>query len=481
MVTVDVYDSSRRAVRNIVDISMFIRTRQSKGHIFYLGSPLTTSNSLEETYVAAQLEGGELLVSIYFNGSQESYTVGGVKLDNGFNHLIEVIRNVTLVQVKLNGTEYFRKTISATGTLDAQVLYLGGQPQLRPVRQAMDNIVTTKVDLTGPTAPAAVTTLSNVNFKGLIQDVQISSGSTTMIVEFYPLKADDIEIPIAFGNVSFDKSTVLEGIHSDDSCKVNPCQHNGECVNTWNDYMCICIRGYKGKDCTEQEFCELERCPEGAECKNLDDGYECVANATFDGKSDPLQYGFTSLPNSTVPLFDTLELTYRTRSWGTVLFAKHQDDYFVIFIFHNEVVVEWSFNGVLETRRFRKERFAGQWLTLYFTYKDAIWRGGFKENVMDEAPNFEVNEFDFETFTEVFGKGSIHVAGSVGEKFDFISAINNTDLNMTGYIPETDTTTAVSLTGNSLEVADSHSEEVPLYKVDQNKQTDRFRVSTTMG
>jgi protein crumbs len=60
-----------------------------------------------------------------FNGTPESYAVGGKTLDDGFQTLIEVIRNATLVQVKLNGTEYFRKTLSTTGQLNAQVLYLG--------------------------------------------------------------------------------------------------------------------------------------------------------------------------------------------------------------------------------------------------------------------------------------------------------------------------------------------------------------------
>lgn len=87
----------------------------------------------------------------------------------------QVIRNVTLVQLKLNDTEYFRKTISATGSLDAQVLYLGGQPQLRPVRQAAENIALhSKNDIVSSTGPAAVATpLSMVHFKGIIQDVQV--------------------------------------------------------------------------------------------------------------------------------------------------------------------------------------------------------------------------------------------------------------------------------------------------------------------
>lgn len=83
-----------------------------------------------------------------------------------------MIRNVTLVQVKLNGTEYFRKTISSRGILNAQVLYLGGQPQLRPVRQASDLIAIPKVDITSATGPAAAP-LSMIHFKGIIQDVQV--------------------------------------------------------------------------------------------------------------------------------------------------------------------------------------------------------------------------------------------------------------------------------------------------------------------
>lgn len=142
LVSVAIADYARRAVRSIVDISMFIRTRQSKGQIFYIGSVRSMGNNNDDTFISAQLEAGELLVKIVFNGSLESYTVGGVKLNDGNNHLIEVTRNVTLVQVKLNHTEYFRKTISATGQLDAQVLYLGGIPEnIRPVRQTDINVV----------------------------------------------------------------------------------------------------------------------------------------------------------------------------------------------------------------------------------------------------------------------------------------------------------------------------------------------------
>lgn len=52
---------------------------------------------------------------------------------------------MTLVGVRINGTEHFRKTIGANGQLDLQVLQLGA-------------------------IPGAVT---EPNFKGVIQDVQV--------------------------------------------------------------------------------------------------------------------------------------------------------------------------------------------------------------------------------------------------------------------------------------------------------------------
>jgi hypothetical protein len=62
----------------------------------------------------------------------------------------------------MNGTEYFRKTISATGSLDVNVLYLGGMPQMgRTTRQ---------VEATPDRSEIAKPPM---NFKGIIQDVQV--------------------------------------------------------------------------------------------------------------------------------------------------------------------------------------------------------------------------------------------------------------------------------------------------------------------
>jgi protein crumbs len=314
--------------------------------------------------------------------------------------------------------------------------------------------------------------LTQVAFGLIVDDLQISNGSSTMVVEFFPLNAEELDIPMFFGNVQFDETTVLEGVRSDNSCRVNPCQHNGVCENTWNDYRCICTRGFKGKDCSDLEFCEIERCPNESVCKNLEDGSECVANATFDGKSPPLHYHQVVWPNSTKSIsYDTLELTYRTRSWGTIFFAKLNEDYFAIFIYHNEVVVDWRIGKSTDHRRFRKDHFEGQWLTIYFEYKNSVLKGGFKDMVMDEAPNMRSVNFDIDGFTEMLKSGDVYVGGSDGVSYDYQSAINSSD--MSGYVP-VDTTTTASITSNSLEIND-YPYDTLLYKVDQNKKTDLFK------
>jgi len=176
---------------------------------------------------------------------------------------IEVVRNQTLVQVKLNGTEYFRKTLSTTGLLDAQVLYLGGPA---PTRESLLGATTEPglAAVPGAGVPIEDTTVpkeaddSRDYFKGIIQDVKVSNGSLNLIVEMYSLNVTDVQVNAKpLGAVTIDRASVLPGEVSDDLCRKNPCRHNAECRNTWNDYSCKCPNGYKGKDCQEIEFCQL--------------------------------------------------------------------------------------------------------------------------------------------------------------------------------------------------------------------------------
>lgn len=88
-----------------------------------------------------------------------------------------------MIQVKINGTEYFRKTISATGQLDVQVLYLGGFPSSKPMKRdlsdpliVMDNIHNNNNrpnTIERHIRQTADKFEGIPHFKGIIQDVQV--------------------------------------------------------------------------------------------------------------------------------------------------------------------------------------------------------------------------------------------------------------------------------------------------------------------
>lgn len=313
---------ARRFVRSVIDISMFIRTRQPTGHVFYIGSdPKKAINGGGNlSFVSAQLNGGELLVRFQINGSLEEQPVGGNRLDNGFTHMLQVIRNQTLVQVKINGTEYFRKTLSSVGPLDAENLYLGGPHDI-------DNY-------------SPKETPDKAFFKGIIQDVQISNGSQSMIVEIFPLEDKSLKLPKRLGTAVFDETSILPGEVSDDLCRNEPCLHGAICKNTWNDFVCICPRGYFGRICQDTQFCELTTCPGNGMCQNLDDGFECITNMTFqDDGVKPLAFTFhqkDAFKQKENKLKGTIEISFRTKTGGTLLYVQNQKKYFEIAVFKNQ-------------------------------------------------------------------------------------------------------------------------------------------------
>ncbi|CAO1412778.1 unnamed protein product [Diamesa serratosioi] len=426
-VVVNVSDIARRAIRSILDISMFIRTRQSTGQVFYLGSdPQQTAGPngepREQTSISATLNKGELYVHMRFNGTPETYAVGGKQLDDGFNHLIEVIRNSTLVQVKLNGTEYFRKTLSTTGQLNAQVLYLGAlPPQIDPDEDKK-------------------------YFKGLIQDVQVSNGSHAMMVELYPLETEEgLTLPPPFGRVTIDRDSVLKGEVSDDLCRGKPCQHDAVCTNTWNDFSCNCTRGYKGKFCQDIQFCELQTCPGDSKCQNLDDGYDCITNMTFQGNQDtPLQYNF--VPKSTEddeikPFEKIIEIAYRTKFGGTLMYVEDESDmYFQLAAYKDQLTVQWRLSSDLpEPHRFTRDKPDGfDWNVIYLRVADNKLEAGWKgwETMVDPQPLISV-PIDMGAFDHLFsGKYPISLGGMDQSRTNFIQ-LNEKGASFKGCIGET--------------------------------------------
>lgn len=170
--------------------------------------------------------------------------------------------------------------------------------------------------------------------------------------------------------------------------------------------------------------------------------------------------------------FTSLELNYRTRSWGTLLFARYLESYFAIFVYRSEVVVQWHRDGETDHRRFRADHFEGQWLTVYLEVKDDMLFGGFKDMVLDDAPSFEVKGLSGINLTEIFTKGTVYVAGSDNKSFDYGSVI--AELNITS--SHFDITTDVTLTSNSVEQMEHNDYYPAIYKIDVNKTTDNFKV-----
>lgn len=328
-----------------------------------------------------------------FNGSPEAYTVGGKILDNGYTHLIQIIRNLTLIQVKLNGTEYFRKTISSTGPLDAQVLYLGGPPPSSNVSGERDY------------------------FKGIIQDVKVSNGSQLMIIELYPLNELALDLPPSFGDVDIQPNSTLPGEVSDDACRKEPCLHGATCKNTWNDFVCVCPRGYKGRHCQDIQFCEIHKCPGQGVCQNLDDGFECLTNTTFQGDENrPLMFSYVAMANEAreTNKLSTLEITYRAKTGGTLLYVQNEQMYFEVASYKDQVTVQWRLSSELpEAKRFIKEDSNFEWNTIHLRVADNNIEGGWKgwDSPPDSQPLMST-PIDQKAYMQLFsGRYPVYLGG----------------------------------------------------------------------
>ncbi|XP_044019722.1 protein crumbs isoform X2 [Aphidius gifuensis] len=446
-VTVKLSDFARRTVRSIVDISMFIKTREKQGDVFYLGSDLNKNNidfnSSKNYFISAELKGGELQIDMQFEGREEKYVVNGVALDDGNEHLIQVIRNITLVQVKINRKELFSKLFSsANGQLNVTHLYLGGIPHnSRHNRQIDDNESST------------TSTINHVNFKGVIQDVQISNGSETMVVEFYPLNATDIPPPIQFGTVIFDKNKVLPGIVSDNVCQSNPCNHNGTCHVTWNDFWCQCPKGYTGKTCEEMQFCQLQECPINSTCQNLDGGYECTAHATFDGIQTLYSYNYIDENNNhddddhneddvdddnenydsiKKSKINEITIVYRSNNGGTIMhidsLINDYYQYFNLSVYKDTITIEWKLDDVDDNNNdkliFGKKEADGNWATILLKMNDDTLTCGFL-NTINDSP-ITSNKFSLTLWKKLIKNGQITIGGL---PFDIDSNDNNMEVS----------------------------------------------------
>nr|XP_054098289.1 cadherin EGF LAG seven-pass G-type receptor 1 isoform X2 [Callithrix jacchus] len=60
------------------------------------------------------------------------------------------------------------------------------------------------------------------------------------------------------------KVRVKDGCDVEDPCTSSPCPPHSHCHNAWEDYSCVCDRGYLGRDCVDA--CHLNPCENMAAC-----------------------------------------------------------------------------------------------------------------------------------------------------------------------------------------------------------------------
>lgn len=340
LVTVMIPEVDYNTYRTHADVSMLVRTRQPNGLIFYLGTHSGPSfTGVRETYILAELVEGMLMVRVLLSGPEEEvFSIMDVSLVDGESHLLHVKRINQELEVSVDQSLVLNTTLQNNGDLTAHVLFLGGVPEDAPTR------VKRQLGVSNFT-----TSVTRPHFKGTLQDIRLSNGSETRLVQPFPLEnVTAVVMPgDELGNV--ETHNVLEGTVSDDTCSSAPCINGGTCSITWNDFECACPIGYKGKTCEDREYCAIYQCPEGSQCANLEDGYECLANLTLSGTNSSASY----TPRFTRPPFQLTDilLVYRSQVGGVVLYAQGSDASVQVSLAPGAVVVQ-QMNGTTTSATF---------------------------------------------------------------------------------------------------------------------------------
>lgn len=171
-----------------------------------------------------------------------------------------------------------------------------------------------------------------------------------------------------------------------------------------NDFICICPRGYFGRYCQDTQFCELTTCPGQGVCQNLEFGFECITNVTFQGEDvKPLAFTFNQRDEmSTKPMSGTIEISFRTKTGGTLLYVQNQRKYFQIAVFKNQVTLSWNLTSDLpEIRRFAQENLSYDWQTLIINVQDNLLKANFKgyeeayDTGVQQSATAEINQQEF--------------------------------------------------------------------------------------
>ena len=185
-----------RAYKYKVDLTMFIRTRQSTGLVFYLGK--SELNSTLKNFIIGRLENGALHVDISMNDQESTFNRNPLKLysaqlSDGNRHFIRVKWLDNKIRIAVNHTIYINQELPITVPIQAERLYLGNLNIMEPVTTPPPTTTTT---LTSTTTTSTTTTSTTTTSTTTSASTSLSSTSSTIPPVSAPVIATTEPIPV---------------------------------------------------------------------------------------------------------------------------------------------------------------------------------------------------------------------------------------------------------------------------------------------
>ena len=178
--------------REEIELSMFIRTRQSSGLIFYLGK--SDYLSPIKNHIRGSLANGTLQVEAAFGqGKPEMFKLYSALLDDGNRHFLKVIRMKNKMIVEVNSTLgdqpiAINQEVSSIVPILAEKLYLGNLISLPETRTAAAVITTTTTTTQLPTTSTTSTTTTSTT----TSTTSLAPETTQVVVEAATQPPEDL-------------------------------------------------------------------------------------------------------------------------------------------------------------------------------------------------------------------------------------------------------------------------------------------------
>ncbi|XP_063966506.1 protein crumbs homolog 1-like [Lytechinus pictus] len=306
------FDTSGYALSKSENTIRFIfRTREEYGLLLYTGAG--------SDYIVLTIDNSSVIADVSFAGSTDNLMISGSSVSDGRYHSLEFSRLSTTLSFTLDSSLPQTADLASSSEPSFDQIYVGGVD-----------------DFSNGNFPAPVS--ASMYFKGCLWDIKYNNYS----LEFFPLDIADFQIdsiPVSTN------SNVISMCNSDNTCDPEPCENEGVCEITWNDFQCDCPNGFGGKNCSEETICSRNPCPGGAACLDRDDGYECLTPATFSGSGSLIMY-----TNSLNISREINTITFRLRTRRDVGLIMHSsnallDYFFTIDIQGSKLSVRFFFGS----------------------------------------------------------------------------------------------------------------------------------------